>query len=200
MPCSPYRFNICRLLLRAPLSAARESFHFPCAWLSCLHTWFSHIGCAVAHQSPIRIKAGAPCSAWPLAAFAAPENPLFPTVSNTRGLLGTSAGRTDLWLRRVAIQPLVAHGTGATNSDAGAGSARGVQSGLMVLPTPKRHCRGRPIDRFAPYPKALDTSKGLPSFMTCQHARASLCATALMATTVSPLAHFFWYQRLMAAS
>lgn len=46
------------------------------------------------------------------------------------------AGRTGLWLRSMAIQPLVAHGTGATNSDAWAGSARGVQSGLMVLPNP----------------------------------------------------------------
>ena len=32
----------------------------------------------------------------------------------------------------------------------------------MVLPTPKRHCRGRPIDPSTPYPKALDTSKGGP--------------------------------------
>jgi hypothetical protein len=62
-------------------------------------------------------------------------------------------------------------------------------------PTPKRHCRRRPIEpsifhRFI-HPKALDTSKGLPSFMTWWHARASLCATALMATTASVLAHFF---------
>lgn len=52
--------------------------------LSSLHTWFSFIGCA-AHQSPIRIKASVPCGARPLAALAAPENLLFPTVSNSRG-------------------------------------------------------------------------------------------------------------------
>lgn len=46
--------------------------------LSSPHTWFSIIGCAVAHQSPIRIKACAPRDAWPLAALAAPENLLFP--------------------------------------------------------------------------------------------------------------------------
>ena len=49
--------------------------------LSSPHTWFSIIGCAVAHQSPIRIKALSPCDAWPLAALAAPENLLFPTAS-----------------------------------------------------------------------------------------------------------------------
>ena len=46
------------------------------------HTWFSNVGVAVAHQSPIRIKALALCGAWPLAASAAPENPLFPGSSN----------------------------------------------------------------------------------------------------------------------
>jgi hypothetical protein len=45
------------------------------------HTWFSLLGCAAAHQSPIRIKACAPCGSWPLAALAAPENLLFPTAS-----------------------------------------------------------------------------------------------------------------------
>jgi len=51
-----------------------------------------------------------------------------------------------------AIQPLVAHGTGATNSffsrfplhPIQGGIGAGVQSGLMVLPTPRRHCRRRP--------------------------------------------------------
>ena len=47
---------------------------------------------------------------------------------------------------RVQFLPLVAHGTGATNSlRIRVGSACGVQSGLMVLPTPWRHCRSRPI-------------------------------------------------------
>jgi hypothetical protein len=35
------------------------------------------------HPSGSRLSA--PCGAWPLAALAAPENPLFPTVSNPRG-------------------------------------------------------------------------------------------------------------------
>ena len=47
-------------------------------------TWFSKSGYAVAHQSPIRIKAITP-RRQPLAASAAPENPLFPTASNPHG-------------------------------------------------------------------------------------------------------------------
>lgn len=74
----------------------------------------------------------------------------------------------------------------------------GVQSGLMVVPTPKWHCRSRPF--ISSYPKARLASKGRPSFITCQQALASLCATALMATTDRLAAHFFWYQRLIAAS
>ena len=50
--------------------------------VSSLHTWFSNHGCAIAHQSPIRIKAWTPCGAKPLAASAAPENRLFPAVSS----------------------------------------------------------------------------------------------------------------------
>src|SRR5690242_5521724 len=85
--------------------------------------------------------------ARPLAALAAPENPLFPTASNPDDSR-LHATRTDLWLHpRLAsgvIQPLVAHSTGATNSTTllasahWAGAASGAQSGLMVVPTPTR--------------------------------------------------------------
>ena len=70
--------------------------------------------------------------------------------------------------------------------------SHGFSNPLATLPQPSH--------KTIPYPKALATSKGWLSFMTCQQARASLCATALMATTARLLAHFFWYQRLIAAS
>jgi hypothetical protein len=129
-------------------------------------TWFSNDGHVVAHQSPIRIKAVAPCGAEPLAALAAPENPLFPTVSNR--------GSRSSWLHRSLASP--------TGDPTPSGSRRGrnercnlggigagVQSGLMVAPTHLRHCRRRPIDRPCPWPlqpKALRASNGVPSFMT----------------------------------
>jgi hypothetical protein len=57
-------------------------------------------------------------------------------------------GRTDLWLRTDAIQPLVARAAGATNSYAWGGIGGGVQSGLMVVPTPRRHYRRRPAEQL----------------------------------------------------
>jgi len=44
----------------------------------------------------------------------------------------------------LVIQPLVVHGTGATNSLTWGGIGAGVQSVFMVLPTHGRHCRRRP--------------------------------------------------------
>ena len=70
--------------------------------LSSPHTWFSNHGCAVAHQSPIRIKAVMPCGAWPLTASAAPENPLYLIVSNPRDRSGRSP---NLWLRMRRCDP-----------------------------------------------------------------------------------------------
>ena len=113
------------------------------------HTWFSIIGCAVAllrtsHPSgsrPCRLATLGPWLPWqPQKTFCSLPRP----INALR-----QADRTGLWLCTNAIQPLVAHGTGATNSlRIRVGSARSVQSGLMVLPTTWRHCCGRPIKRF----------------------------------------------------
>ena len=70
----------------------------------------------------------------------------------------------------------------------GIGTRRAIRSHGFTNP---KATLPRPSHKTIPYPKALATSKGLPSFMTCQQARASLCATALMATTARPLVHFF---------
>ena len=76
---------------------------------------------------------------------------------------------TDLTLTQLVLVLLIFVWSGFVRTGLGFGGA------MMALP--------------------LSVTKGLPSFMTCQHARASLCATALMATTDSALALFFWYQR-----
>jgi hypothetical protein len=131
-----------------------------------LHTWFSNDGHAAAHQSPIRIKAIAPCGAGPLAAFAAPENPLFPTVSNR----GSRASRPHSSLASPIGDPTPCGSRYGRNELFNLGGiGAGVQSVFMVLPTHSRHCRRRPIDRLCSYafqPKALAASNGVPSLST----------------------------------
>jgi len=58
-------------------------------------------------------------------------------------------GRTGLWLRIGAIQPLVAHGTGATSSCAWAGSAAACNQVSWLCQPRERHCRRRPIEQTA---------------------------------------------------
>lgn len=48
---------------------------------------------------------------------------------------------------------------------------------------------------WARVPKARAASNDAPLFIAWKHARASLCATALIATICSVLAHFFWNQK-----
>ena len=118
------------LLLLSPNFEARKSVALHPA--SCLHTWFSNIGCAAAHQSPIRIKAGTPCGAWPLAAFAAPENPLFPTVSNRGG----RTSRPHKFLALPIGDPTPCGSRCGRNELFNLGGiGAGVQSSFMVLPT-----------------------------------------------------------------
>jgi hypothetical protein len=137
-----------------------------------LHTWFSRLVAPLrtSHPSGSRPAHLAARGPWP---HSRPQKTL---CSPPRPIgAASSAGRTGLWLRCLhgcicAIQPLVAHGTGATNSlltrTMQGGIGAGVQSGLMVLPTLSRHCRRRPFKHSAPYPNAFDTSKGLLSFIT----------------------------------
>jgi hypothetical protein len=100
--------------------------------------------------------------ARPLAAFAAPENPLFPVVSTHRSRFN---GRTNLWLRWCDPTPFGSR-RGRNELYNLGGTGGGVQSSLVVLPTPMRHCHRRPVELLNSYPKALDTSNGLPSFIT----------------------------------
>jgi len=68
-----------------PVSRARESFHFPLASVSCSHTWFSLIGCAAAHQSPIRIKAQRALRCVAPGCIGSPRKPSVPhRVQSTR--------------------------------------------------------------------------------------------------------------------
>jgi hypothetical protein len=84
------------------------------------HIWFSITGCAIAHQSPIRIKAGRSELAarytcpWP--GTPAPENPQFLAVSISIDRI-TRSHNIVASLR--AIQPLMARGAGATSLQTG---------------------------------------------------------------------------------
>jgi hypothetical protein len=119
-----------------------------------------------AHQSPIRIKACTPRGAWPLAAFAAPENPLFPTASIPRSRpcqphssVASPVGDPTPCGSRYGRNELINMG----------GIGAGVQSALVVLPTYAQHCRRRPIDRLCSHPshpKAFAVSNGVPSLIT----------------------------------
>jgi hypothetical protein len=77
----------------------------------------------------------------PLAAFAAPENPLFPTASNTRSRtcqphssVASPIGDPTPCGSRYGRNELIDMG----------GIGAGVQSAVMVLPTFAQHCRRRP--------------------------------------------------------
>ena len=96
-------------------------------------TWFSNFGCAIAHQSPIRIKAFAPCGAQPLAALAAPENPLFPTASNSRD----RSSRSHRSMASHGCDPTPCGSRYGRNELLGLGGiGGGVQSGLLVSSQP----------------------------------------------------------------
>jgi hypothetical protein len=97
------------------------AFSVPPLQILVAHTWFSITGCAVAHQSPIRIKAWCikrratryNCP-WP--GTPAPENPLFLAVSSSID----RARRSHKSVASLeAIQPLVAHSAGATSLPTG---------------------------------------------------------------------------------
>ena len=121
------------------------------------HLVLELVGCAVAHQSPIRIKAVRALRCVAPGCVAAPENPLFPTVSNRRGptcrphrSVASHADRRSnpLWLTVRAQRTLDTLG--------GIGARRAISSHGSANPQ-MRHCRGRPIDRLdsSGYPKAL---------------------------------------------
>jgi hypothetical protein len=107
------------LLLRGPVLQPRESVALAprelLAHLVLAH-WLRR--CApVTHQDQgsARLAVRGPWLHWqPQKTLCSPPCPM---------LAASQAGRTGLWLRASAIQPLVAHGAGATNSSAWAGSA-----------------------------------------------------------------------------
>ena len=131
------------------------------------HTWFSNDGHAVAHQSPVRIKAlrTLPCAApWPRwqpqKALCSPPCPI---------LAAAGAGRTDLWFHQCGDPSLCGSRCGRNELIDLGGIGAGVQSDAMVLPTCQRHCQRRLIDRLCSYPfhpKAFAASNGIPSLMT----------------------------------
>ena len=105
----------------------------------------------------------------PLAAPAAPENPLFPIASNPSGLID----RTELWLRRCAALQCSGAPTpcgsrcGRSEIIGKGGTGWGMQSDVLVAPDSRRHCLSRPIEHSScPYAKALDTSNGWASLIT----------------------------------
>src|ERR1700683_2004062 len=84
------------------------------------HSWFSNSGCAIAHQSPIRIKARRiellTCYVCPWPALPAPENRMFPATS-----MDTDRGmRPHNFMASLrAFQPLMARGAGTTSLQTG---------------------------------------------------------------------------------
>jgi hypothetical protein len=158
--------------------------------MNTLHTWFSIAGCAAAHQSPIRIKAlhgrrtaaahAGPWLRWqPQKTLCSPPCPLFAP--------GWS-GRTNRWLRLKAVQPRMARGAGATNShqlelspSRSWRDGAGMQSSLLVAPTPMRHCRHRPIARCSSRGGGRSVSRpGAPPSPVRHRVLSRLLATILV--------------------
>ncbi|WP_417067492.1 helix-turn-helix domain-containing protein [Niveibacterium terrae] len=95
-----------------------------------------------AHQSPIRIKAGAVLCSAP-GGFAAPENPLFPSASNN----GEPCRFAQVCGSSCDVQPLNGSRCGHRVATCSGGAVARVQSGLVVFPTLSLTRAPRPIDR-----------------------------------------------------
>ena len=119
------------------------------------------VGRDSAHQSPMdQGRHGVLCSPY---CTGSPRKPSVPhRVQSWRAnVLAQICGFATFFPRR--SNPLVARDTGAASPCSG-GAGGGVQSGLLVMPTPWRHCHHRPI---APYRTLAPRRKGSPLFMTC---------------------------------
>ena len=95
--------------------------------------------------------------------------------SQTCGCRSTGA---NPWLARIAGDPLALQ--------MGDGDAASIQTKWLSLQSPNP---GLPV-AVVTHAKQRVTSKGLRSFRMWKHARASLCAKALMATTLFTFAFF----------